>query len=167
LVSLFRYGPETKKIIRGLKQDLIKDSVDCLASFLAEEIKNLYVFKSWKRQKYIFTPVPLHKTREKWRGFNQSAVLLKQICQKLEVEFRNDLIVRIKPTKDQTKLKADKRVKNMENAFMIEKKTGDCIKEKNFLIFDDVKTTGATLEECGKILKSSGARFVWGLALAE
>ena len=166
MVCMFRYGSPTKKIIRGLKQDLVKDSVGLLSLFLAREIKNLYMFKIWRKANFVFIPVPLHKNRERWRGFNQSALLLEQVCERLKVKFENDLVLRARPTKDQTKLKARQRVENMENAFMVGKGMEEKIAGKNFIIFDDVKTTGATLNQCAKILKNFGAGSVWGLTLA-
>ncbi len=81
-VGLFKYSPDIKKIIRGLKQELVKDSVTCLSDWLSKEITKQKSFKDWKGKGYVFIPVPLHSVREKWRGFNQSAVLLKRACKK-------------------------------------------------------------------------------------
>jgi predicted amidophosphoribosyltransferase len=93
-------------------------------------------------------------------------VLLEQVCERLEVKVRSDLVLRARPTKDQTKLKARQRIKNMQNAFMVEKGMEELIVGNNFIVFDDVKTTGATLNQCAKILKNHGAKSVWGLTLA-
>ena len=166
-VSLFKYSPDIKKIIRGLKQELVKDSDVCLSDWLSKEISEQKAFKSWQKEGYIFIPVPLHKIRERWRGFNQSAVLLKQVCKKLDLPYREDLLERVRQTKDQTKLRAKLRKENMENAFRVIKGKEKLVKGKSFLLLDDVRTTGATLEECAKALKLSGAKSVWGLTLAK
>ena len=166
-VSLFKYSPDIKKIIRGLKQELVSDSNICLSDWLSKEICKQKAFKTWKNEGFVFIPVPLHKVREKWRGFNQSAILLKQVCKKLDLPYREDLLIRAKQTKDQTKLKAKQRIKNMENAFIVRKDKEKLIKGKSFLLLDDVKTTGSTLKECARALKLSGAKSVWGLTLAK
>ena len=166
LICLFSYQAETKKIIRGLKQDLIKDSCEEICLFLSKEIIALHPFKVWKKANFVFVPVPLHRARKKWRGFNQSGLILENVCKKLNLDYQDDLLVRVRATKDQTKLGAKQRRRNMKGAFRIKNSKNDFVAGKNFLVFDDVKTTGATLDQAAKALKKSGARSVWGLALA-
>jgi ComF family protein len=101
-------------------------------------------------------PVPLHKKRLNFRGFNQSEVLAEEI-------FKN---TRIKNTEPQAQLKKIKRLTNVKNAFEI-KPSAKINPEKIYLLLDDVCTTGSTINECAKILKKYGAKTVIGLTVAK
>lgn len=125
----------------------------------------------------LIIPVPLHQRRLHWRGFNQSELLAKYISQNLapgmEIPVLDDLLIRKKNTLPQMKVKKySDRKKNIQNAFEINKKchpeldSGSNIIDKKVLLIDDVATTGATLNECAKVLKSTGAKKVFGLVLA-
>jgi len=106
--------------------------------------------------------VPLHWLRRFQRGFNQSALIAKGLNLG-DAQFNTDL-VRIRYTKEQGLLSAYKRQKNIEGAFAVRK--GHNFKGKNICLVDDVKTTGATLNECAKVLKQAGANKVFALVLA-
>jgi len=84
----------------------------------------------------------------------------------LNLELRSDLLRRIRNTKSQTELKYDERQKNVSGAFAVPAAKEDEIKGQDFLLIDDVCTTGATLNACANGLKRAGARYVLGLTLA-
>jgi len=107
-------------------------------------------------------PVPLHWRRRFQRGFNQSSLIAKNL--KLgEAKFNTD-VVKICHTKDQVGLTFAARKKNLQGAFAVRK--GHSFKSKNVCLIDDVKTTGATLDECAKVLKEAGADKVFAFVLA-
>lgn len=119
----------------------------------------------------IIIPVPLHKKRLRWRGFNQSELLANYISQNLapgmEIPVSNAILVRKKYTKPQMKIKNyGERKKNMQEIFGINKNSGADIAGKNILLVDDVATTGATLFECGKALKAYGAEKIYTCVIA-
>lgn len=147
--------------------DLAQTLVELFLSCCGED-KAFTHFVSQKN--VILVPVPLHWQRRNWRGFNQAELLGKMISQKLGIGFIPDLLIRTRNTQTQTKLKKEQRLKNIKDAFKINPKysLNFLIAEfPNFLIFDDVWTTGSTLRECTKVIKSSFRRsFVWGLTLA-
>ncbi len=118
-------------------------------------------------------PVPLHHKRMRARGFNQ-AYLLAQAARSAhpiwaDGELRppaitTDALVRIRATIPQTGLKKEERRRNIRNAFTVpQPKT---IRGKSLLLVDDVYTTGATVSECARVLKKSGADWVGVLSLA-
>jgi ComF family protein len=107
-------------------------------------------------------PVPLHWRRRFQRGFNQSALIAKSLNFG-KARFNADL-VRIRYTKEQTLLTAAARRKNVRGAFAVRK--GHNFKGKNICLIDDVKTTGATLNECAEVLKQAGAEKVFAFVLA-
>jgi ComF family protein len=117
-------------------------------------------------QNYIVIPIPLHKNRQRERGFNQAELLGKIISEKLNLVMRRDLLVRVKETKNQAELKNWKdRKKNLEKSFAVT--APEIIRKKNIILVDDVCTSGATIEEAAKTLKESGTRKIIALVVAK
>lgn len=112
----------------------------------------------------LVVPVPLHKTRLKERGFNQSLFLARELAaiHNLPVDYIH--LKRIRATDPQINLKEKERVKNVRGAFAAA--NGKVFIDKHILLIDDVYTTGATIRECGRILKRAGAKGIDVLTLA-
>jgi competence protein ComFC len=111
----------------------------------------------------IFVPVPLHWTRRLKRGYNQSLVLAKKLKRPTAV-ISTDL-VRIRRTKSQpTMVSPAARARNVAGAFAVRYRHR--FAGKMVCLVDDIKTTGATLNECAKTLKEAGAAKVFALVLA-
>jgi len=111
----------------------------------------------------ILVPIPLHSSRERYRGFNQAEVLGTLVAQRFSIPMHSNALKRARETKSQVEVKdREKRLKNMEKAFQV---TSD-VKDVAILLFNDVWTTGATMRSAGNILKRGGASFVWGLTMA-
>jgi len=163
LVSLYRYNYQLKRIIKGFKFELVGKAASCLSDWLAGELAERPVLRRWRKAGFTFLPVPLYFQRERWRGFNQSAVLLENICHGLRLPFDSSLVVRFRSTKAQVKLGAKQRKANVKGAFGVKKPK--FVAGRSFVIFDDVLTTGSTIGELGKVLKKSGAKEVWGLTV--
>lgn len=112
-------------------------------------------------QDFVVTSVPIHPSRERQRGYNQSALLGKTLA-KMTGSSYWPLLKKVRNTVPQAKLAREQRLKNLRSAFVSRKlKPGVKI-----LLVDDVSTTGATLDECAKELKRSGAGLVYGVVLA-
>ncbi|EKE14247.1 MAG: hypothetical protein ACD_12C00605G0002 [uncultured bacterium] len=112
--------------------------------------------------------VPLYWERQRERGFNQSELMARFFSQMLKFSIINDVIIRIKNTKPQVEFKTPKeRYQNILGAFSLAKNISlDRIQSKNFIIFDDVWTTGWTIKEMGRVLKKKGANKVFALTIA-
>ncbi len=111
----------------------------------------------------FFVPVPLHWTRRFFRGFNQSLIIAKRLKHPT-VKINTDL-VRIRRTKFQfAAASSAQRIKNVAGAFRV--RFGHQLKRRNICLVDDIKTSGATLNECAKTLKEAGASKVFALVLA-
>ncbi|HCY19026.1 MAG TPA: amidophosphoribosyltransferase [Deltaproteobacteria bacterium] len=112
----------------------------------------------------LIVPVPLHKTRLKERGFNQSLLLARELSKlyNLPIDYLN--LRKIRATDPQVNLKGKERIENMKGAFAV--KNGAGFKNKKILLIDDVYTTGATVTECSKVLKKAGAKTIDVLTLA-
>lgn len=108
--------------------------------------------------------VPLHPSKKRKRGFNQSDILAFEVSQKIGILMVADVLKRKKRTKDQTNLNAKQREENVRGAFRVDDK--DKILGKKIILVDDVITTGATLKECAKTLIEAEAEKVLGLTVA-
>src|SRR3989338_3862896 len=167
LWSLGMYKEPLRGAIQKLKYKWVKDFAEELINILVEYwAKNppilLDLIKRTSGEDWIIVPVPLHKSRQNWRGFNQSALLGKLFSQKLGLKYQ-EVLKRIKNTTPQMKLKAHERKQNIKNAFVL---TENYNLTTNILLIDDVWTTGSTLKECCYILKRGGAKTVWALTIA-
>lgn len=109
-------------------------------------------------------PVPLHTTRLRMRGFNQALLLADIVSRSLSLALDYDNLVRTRPTRPQVELTGPERSQNVRGAFAL-KRPGD-VAGRRILLVDDVFTTGATLDECSRVLKQAGARSVTALTLA-
>jgi len=113
--------------------------------------------------KAVVIPVPLHHTKELRRGFNQADLLAREIAEKLEFTYSNDL-VRLVNTRSQVGLSRSNREKNLEGAFKL--RNVPEIKGKTVYLIDDVVTSGSTFAACARELKMAGARKVICMAIA-
>src|SRR3989344_3695189 len=106
---------------------------------------------------FVIVPIPLHSSKLRSRGFNQSELIAKKLAAYCSLPTTHCLI-RIKNTASQTKLKKEERLKNIENCFTL--KNPQEISGKNIILVDDVFTSGATMREAVKILKNAGAKNI-------
>ena len=108
-------------------------------------------------------PVPLHVSRQKKRGYNQSTLLAQSLAKRLNQPTLTHNLIRNRPTKTQTELNMVERKKNVTDAFTYIKNSQ---LSKRILLIDDVCTTGSTLDACAKSLKLAGIQYVYGLTIA-
>lgn len=163
LVSLYRYRPPLNKILMSFKYHQVRELGEILINLSIKSLKKQKIIDRWKKGEFIFLPLPLFRTRRLWRGFNQSEVILRGVCHYFGLPFKTNILKREKRTKEQAKLGSRERAKNVSRAFFVLDKQK--VDGKNFVIFDDVWTTGSTLKEGARTLKSAGAEQVWGLTL--
>jgi ComF family protein len=111
-------------------------------------------------------PIPLHTSRKRSRGYNQSAGFAQGIAEQIDAQWSDDWIIRNKATQTQTKKTQEERQTNVKGVFTI--KNLEHIADKNVLVVDDVITTGATLLSCLQTLKDAGAKnlYVGCIAMA-
>lgn len=112
----------------------------------------------------LLIPVPLHKKRLRERGFNQALLLGKELSRRTGIPCRKRVLQKKKPTVPQVNLGRPEREKGVRGAFeVIARKEVD---GKAILLVDDVYTTGATVNECSRVLLAGGAKRVDVLTLA-
>jgi ComF family protein len=147
LIHRFKYG---KKIPLGRR----------LGQRLGETIDDE---SSFSKSDFLI-PVPLHKSRYRERGFNQSDILAEGISKVIGLSVLKSVLKRKKNTKDQTNLSFQQREENVRGAFVVSEP--EVINGKKIILVDDVITTGATLSECARMLKQAGAEKILGMTIA-
>jgi ComF family protein len=112
----------------------------------------------------IVVPVPLHRSRERERGFNQAEVIACEVAKRLKLPLKPILLMRTKARPDKHILSNEERWRIVRGAFAT--RPGSQVDNKRVLLVDDVMTTGATLDACAKALVEAGAKSVIGLTVA-
>jgi ComF family protein len=159
--SPYQYTGSVKQLIHEFKYS----GKDYLGALLGD-LMNRFIRKYQLPIEYLdyILPVPLHKSRQREREFNQAQLLGKEIAREFNKQILTDVLIRIKPTKRQTDLAPREREANVENSFAVV--APELIRGKNLLLVDDVLTTGATSSQAARCLKNSGAEKVLLLTLA-
>ena len=110
----------------------------------------------------VIVPVPLHPKKLKSRGYNQAALMAKALGRELGINVDCDYLARVHNTAPMKKLTTEERIKNLKNAFIINKND---VKYNKILLVDDIYTTGATVDACAAVLKAGGVRDVYCISL--
>jgi competence protein ComFC len=157
-LAVFEYSVVIKDMIHRFKYGGEYSLSRTLGYFLSEQLK----LSGW--QVDLMVPVPLHKNRQKSRGFNQSALLGDYLSQRNSISCKEDVIIRSVDTQSQTGFNRVKRAENLKEAFTVAKP--QAVKDKNILLVDDVHTTGATVDSCSRALRQAGAKKIYVLTIA-
>ncbi|MBR2187351.1 MAG: ComF family protein [Lachnospiraceae bacterium] len=103
-------------------------------------------------------PVPLHKDRQKKRGYNQASLIAKKLSKLTGIRLEDDLVRRVAATRPQKNLNREERRKNLKRAFLLSR---NIVKLTRVIIVDDIYTTGSTVDEMSLLLKEAGVREVY------
>ena len=117
--------------------------------------------RRWKPDALI--PVPIHKARLAFRGFNQAELLARGLSKEFQIPVRNDLVYRVKKTTPQKELNDKERKNNLKSAFHVKPNAIEC---KTVVLVDDIYTTGSTMDALAKALKANGVEQVYFVCLA-
>ena len=145
--SPYRFGGETRALIHALKFDACGEAAPLLAGAMADALP--------RRDFDCIVPVPLHPTRLRRRGFNQSLLLSQELSARTGVPVQ-ELLRRDRYRTPQSRLPMKRRADNVRGAFAC---MGDPA-EKRILLLDDVRTTGSTACSCAQALLDAGAESV-------
>lgn len=151
------YTPEIRNLIMSMKFGGIRE-----AGVVAARIIH---YSSCLPEASVVTCVPLHKSREKNRGYNQAKVIAKELAKLLRIEFV-ELLIRQKATKAQaTTNSKTERIANLESAFCLSD-SAQKYSQKKIILVDDVYTTGATLSSCADTLLQIKPKEIHGITLS-
>lgn len=157
------YGIYDGTLVRAIL--LLKwERVEPLGAWFAERMAELVRSEGETLAADIVVPVPLHRDRERQRGYNQAALISKPLARKLRLPHKAVLLMRTRPRPDKQVLSFEERWESVRGAFAT--RSGSQVDNKRVLLVDDVMTTGATLDACARALLESGAKSVLGLTIA-
>ncbi len=158
IMSPFEYTGSMRQVILDYKFKNQYAYAPLLAGMMREYLLS---YDIWEDFDYII-PVPLHKTRLKERGYNQSELIAQHISEYIHVPMRTDILHRIRATERQSSLQRLDRITNVQGAF----ECSEDVSGKKIILFDDICTTGSTLRECALPLHEAGAEVICALTLA-
>ena len=187
LTSFFRYDGIVKKAIKTIKYRYVTDIVTEVIDVIPNS--SFSIFQNILNSKFlimncILVPIPLHPSRYRSRGFNQAEVIASALSKRLDIPVNTTLLIRTEKTTPQVEMKdRDKRLANMKDVFSLRSNlTMKQLASTRFdarraqrgewnnlaiILVDDVFTTGATLRSAASVLKHNGAKFVWGITIAQ
>jgi len=160
ILTIFEFNQTVQVLIHEVKYRKAEKLASRLARFAYRQID---IVVPWQNDNLVI-PVPLFRIREKERGFNQSVAIARGFFPESNYSLQTEVLARAKPTLSQTELNRNERLKNVRDAFIVSR--SELARDKNIILVDDVVTTGATLNECARVLKEAGAGKVWALTLA-
>jgi ComF family protein len=154
------YNEASRKMILAFKYGDRLHAVKTFAPWMMRAGQSLI------NQADYIVPVPLHNRRLRERRFNQSALLAQEIARNSSKSYIPDLLQRTRHTIPQQGLNYKERGKNVHGAFEVNKNHLPSIGGKTILLIDDVYTSGATLNECARVMKKAKATSVNVLTIA-
>jgi competence protein ComFC len=140
------------------------EQIEPLGAWFAGQLAEMVNVDSDRLSVDVVVPVPLHREREKERGYNQAALLSKPLAKRLRLPHRAVLLMRTRARPDKQVLSLEERWESVRGAFAT--RPGSQIDNLRVLLVDDVLTTGATLDACARALREAGAKSVIGLTVA-
>ena len=115
----------------------------------------------------VIIPIAMHKHKLLKRGYNQAALIAMKIAKLKKIKYLPQAVIKVVNTDSQAGLKKSQRIKNIKNSFKLNDKFINEIRGKKILLIDDLITTGASIDECCKILKLASPSQIFVLTLAK
>ncbi|MFQ5606199.1 MAG: ComF family protein [bacterium] len=160
-LSVWEFADGVQTLIHELKYFGKKSIAISIADEMAAVVRAQPDFSAVE----LILPVPLHKVRQRERGYNQSHLLSVRLAEILQIPVAENLLLRVRYTQSQSKLSLEARQKNVRDAFKVLRP--ERIEGKTCLLVDDVLTTGATLSACAGCLLQAGAVKVLATTAAQ
>ena len=171
-ISHGAYADELRELIHLLKYHQVRPASGVLGRMLAEASEPLLA--SFESQPILVVPVPLHASKFRQRGFNQSELIARSAirelgrqagaCSATKLELLTTVLLRRRATESQVGMTRDQRRENIRGAFAVAGK--EQIAGREVLLVDDVMTTGATVSECSRMLLDAGVKAVFVATVA-
>ena len=168
-LALYQYQDSAPlgQLIKEFKYTHARETVKIFRTLIE---RAYHIYGSRFEQPVTLIPIPLHERRKRERGFNQAEVFAKIMLKIWKIHHEDHSVVtldavslvRQRYTEQQARLSHDKRVENLEDAFVWKGKATP----RSVILVDDVFTTGSTLQAASESLKKMGVESVWGLTLA-
>jgi len=151
---LFRKGGKVQHLLHALKYSNHPEIGETLGEVYGAELNQA----NYSDKFNIIIPVPLHSSRKRKRGYNQSEEFAKGLSKSLNIPFSGDALERVMQTETQTRKTKLKRWQNVREVFQV--KQPYQINNQHVLLVDDVITTGSTIEACAQALIDNGCSSI-------
>jgi ComF family protein len=171
-VSHGAYADELRELIHLLKYHQVRPAASVLGRMLAQAAEALLA--GFESQPILVVPVPLHASKFRERGFNQSELIARSAIRELgrlagggsatKLELLTTVLLRRRATESQVGMTRDERRENIRGAFAVAGK--EQVAGREVLLVDDVMTTGATVSECSRVLLGAGVKAVFVATVA-
>ena len=150
----FTKGGKMQHLMHQFKYKGMQKIGNMLGNMAGEQLAKNPIFNKTE----LIIPVPLHKSRLRKRGYNQSTCFAEGLAQKLNATVDENNLIRVRATETQTHRSRFSRFENMQEVFAL--KNPEALANKHILLVDDIVTTGSTLEACGaELLKVEGLKL--------
>jgi ComF family protein len=157
--SVYLYRGAAREAVRALKYSYLSALAQPMAQLMAR-----YVLEEEPIEADLLVAVPLHGRRQRLRGYNQSALLARELSRLCGLPVAERGLARRRSTPPQARsADAAARRRSVAGAFVADRRW---VEGKRILLIDDVMTTGATLDACAQALRQAGAASVWALTFA-
>jgi ComF family protein len=157
-IALFNYNEAVKSSMMKFKYNNKREYAD----FYIEELLRLHGRDLQEMRIQAIVPVPVHSSRRRERGYNQSEVLARRLGRRLKIPVYPHALIRTRKTLPQKGLGSAGRLHNLEKAIS----WGRCARlPGTVLLIDDIYTTGATMEACARALKKAGVREIYCVSI--
>ena len=168
-VAFAAYDDEMREMLHSLKFHGVRRVAEhVFGEWMAEAVLKL---EGQAAPELVVVPVPLFRNRERERGFNQAELLARSAVKRVrktrpgwKLHLRADVLRRVKDTRASYALGPEQRRRNLAGAFEVSEPEG--IRGREVLLIDDLLTTGATANACGRVLRRAGAVKVWVATVA-
>lgn len=166
-IAFGNYDGNLRGLLHLLKYEQVRPAADLLGKYLAQAIQRLW--PAFADATPLVVPVPLHRGKNRQRGFNQAELIARAAVkhlstQGLRLEISTRLLKRQRATSSQTGLTRHQRRANLRGAFALRNRRA--IAGRDILVVDDVLPTGTTASECARLLVRGGARRVFVATVA-
>ncbi len=159
--SCLEYTPPVRACLKSFKFN----GNSSLADFFHRIIRSYILHSGLRKEKFdLIIPVPLHVSRKRKRGYNQSDLIAAGAASSLSAPLKSGLLVKTRNTPPQSGLGKKERSENLRGSFAVSDPS--LVKGRTILLVDDIMTTGATVEECSSTLERCGSSMISALTLA-
>jgi ComF family protein len=148
----FEKGSKVQRILHTLKYEGNQSIGISLGKWYGQHLVNHSIHEHFD----LILPVPLHPSKLKKRGYNQSDTFAQGLSEAMNVPWSADILARTKATETQTRKSKSERWENVSSIFEV--KESEMVKSKRILLVDDVITTGATIEACLQVLQKADSQ---------
>ena len=153
MYSSYAYDGFIRKLVLNFKFSNKKYLYDFLSYKLIEDLKH---FEAFKIDLILYVPISFKRYLE--RGYNQSFLIAKKVSIEYNIPILKFCLIKTRNNKRQSELKLHERKENIKGVYRV--LFDKLIKDKNILLIDDIYTTGATADECSRVLKMAGAKNI-------